>query len=351
MNIFIDTSIIIQENYLNGKKLNRLGVLSNQGFIKLYFTSVVDKEIKKNMKSECENLFQAEKTFKRQLETKHRILKNFYNIDDLSTFSDYYFNYEIYQKFERFVEFAKIEIINPVENFEISEIINNYFDSSPPFDNINKKNEFPDAISFKIAEDFLKAKKIKGIYLTSDSDFENMNSDFLSIKNDLNELLEEIITENNPNIFDDKLHIINSIKDDLDLFIPQIASEIELDSMIYHTDKFEKYDLKISIESQETEKLEVNYLEVFDITENLIGFKCKGTFETNVYYLLGENTNKETHDKILIIENLNLKKEGFVTYKGDFETSIYYEFEFPYKVIEESIEIDEEKAIRNIESI
>lgn len=351
MNIFIDTSIIIQENYLTGKKINRLAVLSNQGFVKLYFTSVVDKEILKNMKSECENLFQAEKTFKRQLETKHRIIKNFYEIDQLSIFNDYYFNSEIYQKFKRLTEFAKIEVITASENFNITEILNNYFESSSPFDNINKKNEFPDAISFKIAEDFMKLNKTKGIYLTSDTDFKNMKSSLITVKNDINELLEEIITENNPNIFDDKLHIINSIKDDLDLFKPHIAYEIELDAMIHHIDKFEKYDFKINSESQEITKLDIIDIEVFDITENLIGFKCKGTFEVNVFYLLDENANKEIHNKILLIENLNLKNEGFVTYKGDYETSIYYEFEFPYQVIEESIEIEEDKVIKNIESI
>lgn len=346
MNIFIDTSIILQENYFSGKKLERLGTLGNQGNLKIFFTIVVENEIKSKINLDCENLLQAQKTFKRQLDTKYKIIKNLDKSFDFELVNENYVLADLLDKYERFKKFAKIEIIKPNKEFDISQILDNYFKNNPPFSNGNKKHEFPDAISFKIAEDYLKSKNQTGVYLTVDKDFEKLKSNNLTIQTDINELLEQTIKKVNPKIFDDKNHIINAISKDINLFIPGIKAEIELDLPIHHESIFDKHNVEISVDNLDFLEFNIVEYEIFDITENWIGFLCKGNFIADLYYSKAEREEKEKYDRIIQLENLGTN--GIVKYKGEFETSCYYEYEFPYQVIKESIEIDEEKSIRNV---
>ncbi|MBL7869264.1 MAG: DUF4935 domain-containing protein [Flavobacterium lindanitolerans] len=353
MNIFIDTSIIIQENYLSGIKLRKLATLANQRQINLFFTSIIDNEVSKNITLESEKLVQAEKTFKRQLESKYRIAKILCDLEEMSFVNNSFYNFEklVQEKFKRFKEFAKITTVHPLPEFNISTIIDDYFQTKPPFDSTNKKNEFPDAISFKIAEDYLKSIKSKGIYLTSDNDFENLTSDTITVKNDISEVLEEVAIGINSEYFESKAHIVKCIESDIELFIPLIANEVELDAFIYHMDIFEKYGIRVSIESQHTKEILIEIFDVFDITKDSIGFKCSGTYITELNYLLSENSNLEVHNRIIEYEKLNVKRDGLVTYEGDFESTIYYEFEFPFQVEKHTIEIDEKKSIKSIKSV
>lgn len=353
MNIFIDTSIIIQENYLSGIKLRKLATLANQGQINLFFTSIIDNEVSRNITVESEKLVQAEKTFKRQLESKHRIAKILCDLEEMSFVNNSFYDFEqlVQEKFKRFKEFAKITTVHPLTEFNISTIIDDYFQSKPPFGSANKKNEFPDAISFKIAADYLNSIKSKAIYLTSDNDFDNLTSDTITVKNDISEVLEEVAIGINSEYFESKAHIVKCIESDIELFIPLIANEVELDAFIYHTDIFEKHGIRVSIESQHTKEILIKKIDVFDITEDSIGFKCSGTYITELNYLLSENSNLEVHNRIIEYEKLNVESDGLVTYEGDFESTIYYEFEFPFQVEKHTIEIDEEKSIKSIKSV
>lgn len=353
MNIFIDTSIVIQENYLSGIKLKRLAILGNQGLVKLFFTNIVYNEIFSNIRSDSEKLIQAEKTFVRQLENKHRISKNICDLENLTFVNKPFFHFEelMIQKFERFKEFSKIEIVFPRENFDISKLINDYFQCNPPFGLLNKKNEFPDAISFKIAEDYFNSINTKGFYLSNDSDFNEIKSEFLTVKNDISEVLEEIAKENNSEYFIKEIQILKCIQTDIELFIPAIANEVELDVMIHHEMLFEKYGMQISNESQNAKEISITDFEIFDITEDSIGFKCRGTYKCDVHYLLNEDFSFETHNRVIELEKIILQNDGSVAYQGDFETTFYYNFEFPFQVIPQSIEIDEEKSIKSIKSI
>lgn len=350
MKIFIDTSIVIQENYLSGKKFQRLAQLGHQNVIELYFTDVIEKEIFYNISKSCQNLEQAHKSYKRTLDTKHRILKNFYDISSLS-YNLSFFESKFIKKFERFTDYAKIQTIKPFKNFDISKIMDDYFKSNPPFNSSRKKNEFPDAVSFHTAEKFLKSEKEKGIYLTCDPDFHKIESSHLEIVTDLSELLERIIKNKNPTIFNDNQLILSAIQSDIELFKTAIIPEIELDVMIHFNDIFDKYGVKNREENHKNTSINIGQIDVFDKTEYLIGFKCKGIYETDYHYLLERNTDFETYHQLIKLEKLILNDKGFIICKGDFEISFYYEFEFPYKVIKESIEVEEGKVIKSINNM
>ena len=164
MNIFLDTSIFIQQNFFRGKKLENLAKLASQGFIKLFLTSLNDKEIIKKINDECDKLEEAESLFLRKLETTHKIVKNFYELEEMNNFITKNLRDNLLNKYEDFKDFAKIKIIKTSDYFDIESVIDDYFLNNPPFSNKKeKKSEFPDAISLKIISEYLELYKIDGI--------------------------------------------------------------------------------------------------------------------------------------------------------------------------------------------
>jgi hypothetical protein len=116
-------------------------------------------------------------------------------------------------------------------------------------------------------------------------------------------------------------------------------------------DIFDKYFLESMTDNQKTRELKIDNFEIFDISDGLVGFKCSGCYISDLYYLLEKNFNEETLKDLLREENLILREGKFIRYKGEFETTIYYEYEFPYNPIEDTIEVDDKKSITSIESI
>lgn len=351
MNIFIDTSIFIKENFFKGKKLERLAILSNQHHINLMITEIIDNEIIKNLKKQILDVSNAQKKFKRQLETRYRIIKNSFESDELILFNDYYLENSLLEKYSNFKSFARIQIIKPKANFNISKIISDYFDDQPPFEQEKKKEEFPDALSFKILEDYCKDKNEKGIFLTTDNDFSNINSDYIDIKNDINELLEEIIKGAEPELFENETQVKNCINKDIELFKPLIEEELRLDILMHALDIFHKYDEEISFDSKVISEFEIMNIDIFDISEHSIGFKCSGDFQSYLYPKFEGDFNISDNPKILLQENLDLKSTNHFRFVGNYESTFYYTFEFPFEIEKDSIQIEEEKIIREIKSI
>lgn len=351
MIIFIDTSIFIKENFFKGKKLERLGVLSNQNHINLMLTQIIDQEIIKNLKQKVNDVSNAQKTFKRQLETKYKIIKNAIESDQLFLFDEYFVQNLLMKKYSNFKSFARIKIIAPNSNFNISEIIDDYFKRQPPFDQEKKKEEFPDALSFKIMEDYCKEKNKKAIFLTADNDFSNIKSDYIHINNDINDLLEEIIKGAEPELFDNENQVKNCINKDIYLFKPFIEEELRLDVLMHALDIFHKYDEEISFDSKVISEFEVMNIEIFDISDHSIGFKCSGDFQSYLYPKFEGDFKITDNPKILLQENLDLKSKNHFRFVGNYEGTFYYSFEFPYEIEKDSIQIEEEKIIKEIKNI
>lgn len=84
-----------------------------------------------------------------------KLLKIFKSLDiftnvkealEITDLEEKYFQ-EAKKKFEEFIKFFSDEEIEKSFNYEISEILNDYFKGNPPFENKkDKKNEFPDAL-------------------------------------------------------------------------------------------------------------------------------------------------------------------------------------------------------------
>lgn len=80
-------------------------------------------------------------------------------------------------RFNRFVEATSLEIIEAQDYLIVSNLIQKYFQSEPPFSETGKKkNEFPDAIALISLEAWANTNKTKVIVVTSDNDWKSFCS-------------------------------------------------------------------------------------------------------------------------------------------------------------------------------
>jgi hypothetical protein len=96
------------------------------------------------------------------------------------------------ERFNQFVEATGLEVIEAQNYLIVSDLIQKYFRSEPPFSEIGKKkNEFPDAIALISLEEWANKNKTKVLVVTSDNDWKNFckSSDKLYVRDDLAEAL------------------------------------------------------------------------------------------------------------------------------------------------------------------
>ena len=350
MKVFLDTSIFVQQNFFTGKKMEHLSKLANQKIIDLFITSVNDREIEKKITDEYYKFVEAENFLLKKVDSTHKIVKNFYDIEDLRFASSEYLLDSLLSKYRRYKEFAKIQIIQPCENFDINSIISDYFNIKPPFSNTKeKKSEFPDAISVKIITDYLKSKNTTAIYLTVDKDFDECDFQNLEIKKDIDNILEEIGKSINPKLFDDETNIKNTITQKIDLFKPFICEELELSMLMHVIDIFNE-----SVDSNyilpEIRSLDITDIIVFDVTDTYVGFNCSGNYIVDVRLLNKDNLLNDIIQISLATKKIIIS-DNKLSFRGQFHTSLYYEYEFPYEILQDSIEISEDELIKTIENI
>lgn len=78
------------------------------------------------------------------------------------------------ERFNHFVDATSLEVIEAQNYLIVSELIQKYFQSKPPFSETGKKkNEFPDAIALISLEAWANKNKTKVIVVTSDNDWKN----------------------------------------------------------------------------------------------------------------------------------------------------------------------------------
>lgn len=80
----------------------------------------------------------------------------------------------VVERFNQFVENTSLEVIEAQNYLIVSDLIQKYFQSKPPFSETGKKkNEFPDAIALISLETWANKNKTKVIVVTSDNDWKN----------------------------------------------------------------------------------------------------------------------------------------------------------------------------------
>ncbi|MBW4629576.1 MAG: DUF4935 domain-containing protein [Brasilonema octagenarum HA4186-MV1] len=79
-----------------------------------------------------------------------------------------------FERFNQFVKFTSLEIVEAQNYVMVGELIQKYFKARPPFSETGKKkNEFPDAIALMSLETWANENQTKVIVVTSDNDWKN----------------------------------------------------------------------------------------------------------------------------------------------------------------------------------
>lgn len=91
------------------------------------------------------------------------------------------------KRLKKFIDHAGVSIV-PANNMDISELVDKYFNSRPPFaESGQKKNEFPDAIALMTLEGWAKQNNKKIIAVSTDNDWHEFGkkSEYVDVTNDL----------------------------------------------------------------------------------------------------------------------------------------------------------------------
>src|SRR5690606_9103399 len=171
-NLFLDSSIFIRYNYLEGATIKSILNLSKHNIINVFITEVVYEEILSNFNKSFQDIQTAlkKKPFtilsNTSFDTAYSLLKS--TSMTPTVFKDV---------FDKVIKDNKVKVI---ENCyaDIDEIMLSYFKRTPPFSE-KKKTEFPDAISLSALKNyFFKIKECCVLYST-DKDLENYQADYI----------------------------------------------------------------------------------------------------------------------------------------------------------------------------
>ena len=113
--------------------------------LKIYVEPIIYNEVMTHLRDLAKDTTKEAETFLNRIKNLG-IFTNVKEALEITDLEEKCFQ-ETKDKFEEFIKFFSDEKIEESFNYEISEILNDYFKGNPPFENKkNKKNEFPDAL-------------------------------------------------------------------------------------------------------------------------------------------------------------------------------------------------------------
>lgn len=247
-NIFLDTSIFVQENFLEGKRINEFLNLSKAGSINLVLSIITVNEIKSRFKKQARVAIE-----------KHNELLNDRQMSVLRNST---------MEKSKLVKFSKIKVI--VEEFDAlldaellnanttiieypvidsEQIFKKYFEGTFPFNTGEKKHEFPDAIALLSVEEWCSKNKTKCVIFSKDNDFlKSKPAKGVTVNADYENYLEALLTR----LYKERVDIASILFTKNDLLINKeleewIKTEVDDDTIYYDfTNSYDVHDIKIS---------------------------------------------------------------------------------------------------------
>ncbi|KAA5536231.1 hypothetical protein F0919_00770 [Taibaiella lutea] len=168
--VFLDTSVFIKENYLEGTRIKELLRLSKELFLKIVVPEIVIAEVKNNFKKSLQEVNDKIGILKKG---EGKYLKN------LPLYFDSLKDYNLFQvctEFDEKFDIALVEakaIIIPYKLMNVQPVFEKYFNGDYPFKGKNKKVEFPDAIILQMLEEWCIETKTECTIFSMDHDLQN----------------------------------------------------------------------------------------------------------------------------------------------------------------------------------
>lgn len=187
MNIFLDTSIFIKNNFLASYSIKQLLLLSENLKIQIYITDIVKREYLKNLD---DSFTEFTTSLSKNPIWKNTDFKDFQNIQEKHQNSNFY--QKIRRAFEEKINQGIIKVID-TPNEVANSVIDLYFDCNPPFDDKRKKYEFLDAFILLTIENWCIKNNSNAILFSSDTDQLKFKSNLFKIESDFNNILEKFV--------------------------------------------------------------------------------------------------------------------------------------------------------------
>ncbi|MES2373368.1 MAG: PIN domain-containing protein [Bacteroidota bacterium] len=247
-NIFLDTSIFVQENFLHSKRIQQFLELCSDGKIRLILTIITINEIKSQFKKRAHTAVEIHNGL-----IKNRdlwVLKNSSESNRLEKFTkpDIITDQFNKQLDEALVK-ANAKIIDyPVINTKV--VFDKYFNGAFPFNKGDKKHEFPDAIALYAIEEWCTAKGKRCILFSKDKDFlKSKMQPGITVQKNFEVFMDQLLKRFNPERMSlvQQIYTDNSVHLDAELS-KWIREELD-DVSIYtdFTDYYEVHDIEVPL--------------------------------------------------------------------------------------------------------
>lgn len=344
-NIFIDTSVFINNSYGSNEKFKQLARLANKGLINICVSEIIINELKKNIESDLNSSKDIINQYRKNLNSKARILKYidkykpYFELPKMSIDIDYeHFNENI----ESFLKESKAKVV-PHDLASINDIVNNYFSNQFPFNKGEKKHEFPDAIVLSSVENWCKKNNSNIYILSTDNDMLSYQSKHFFPTKDLNGILDIVNRELESK---EKLDRIDKMYQE---FKVELKDEIESSFRTEYENSFYDFEVNdLDILAIKLDQYDITYINEREIeleVDVYLKFNAEVEYddyssashdnEDDVWYNIENITRKiEKETKFPVIINIDLNPPAgpeFATIKATL-------MDFPNDLITEELE-------------
>lgn len=251
--IFIDTSIFVQENFLEGDRIKTLLDLAEKGQINLVLPEITVNEVKNQFRKRAQIAFDKHNELINDKQDFHiRVLRN--NPVGQQIIKRLPAIKKIIKEFnELFDEALKKSRVTtlPYPTMDIGDVFRKYFDGTPPFGSGKKKEEFPDAFAIAQIEEWTAAKKQTVTVLTTDRDFEKIAGRYIKVVNNFVEFLDLKLKQVTEEQRLDKLDELYQLK----------SQQIDKDIIEWVNDEFDDDSIFLDL---------TNWMEIHDKTINSV---------------------------------------------------------------------------------
>jgi len=314
--IFIDTCIFEAENFFKGRNLNILLDLAKEKIIEIKITNIVYREILIRIENNSIKALNVFKKMSLNLQNEGKILKN------VDFFKDYFKEIDIKKlktttssnikkQFNDLIQKNSIEIINN-ELIDAEKVINDYFETKPPFREGQKKNEFPDALSINSISNWCKKNNKKVFFITNDKDFKEYKDNNIDCSYNLSNLLELLYKEN-----DDVAEFLTRIYEQEkykieDTYTINYYLDIALSNEVYTKLENDPWIEDVNVDISEIEDVEIIIAIINEVDDDRFSYEIEVdiifTVEVEYTDLSEAYYNKENHFWIGEERKSDLKK-------------------------------------------
>ena len=192
INVFIDTSIFINEAFVKGMSIATIFKAAQEEKIHILMPDITEHEIRCHLREEVEK--------NNGTNAAEKLKKSYmYAVDELRAYIEKLMEVtpeslvvSVEKEFDRQLKKARIERLALSKDLDFLGIVDDYKALRPPFSK-KKNKEFPDAIVLRQLEEWCKEHNDKCIILSTDTDLKDYESEWLEYKelSDFVESLEE----------------------------------------------------------------------------------------------------------------------------------------------------------------